>query len=261
MSRLHRFVVASCALAAILALCPLGGSRLAAQVAKGSISGAVVDPQGAVVPDATVRAVNKETNAEFKTQSDNAGAFRLSLLPVGPYNLDITHSGFRKTVLTNVIVSVGQDYNLGSIKLELGEVTATVEVTAAPPLLHATEAQISTAFQFSGVQTYPGLLENQGLDILALSVPGVVDNRDLGFSNTNGVGFAVNGIRGRNNDQQIDGQNNNDNSVAGPGLFVSNLEFVQEYQITTSNFGPEYGRNSGSVVNIITKNGTNTWHG
>src|SRR5205814_1776080 len=96
---------------------------------------------------------------------------------------------------------------------------------------------------------------------LALQIPGVVNNRDLGFSNTNGVGFAVNGIRGRNNDQQIDGQNNNDNSVAGPSMFVTDPDFVDEYQITTNNFEPEYGRNAGSVVNIITKSGTNDWHG
>jgi hypothetical protein len=83
----------------------------------------------------------------------------------------------------------------------------------------------------------------------------------LGFSNTNGTGFAVNGLRGRNNDQQVDGQNNNDNSVGGPGLALSDAEFVQEYQITTSNFGAEYGRNSGSVVNVITKSGTNVVHG
>ncbi len=68
-------------------------------------------------------------------------------------------------------------------------------------------------------------------------------------------------MRGRNNDQEIDGQNNNDNSVGGPGLFLSNPEFVQQYVIVTNNFGPEYGRNAGSVVNIITKSGTNSWHG
>src|SRR5207302_6389573 len=76
-----------------------------------------------------------------------------------------------------------------------------------------------------------------------------------------GGGFSVNGLRGRNNDQQIDGQNNNDNSVAGPGLFVSDSEFVQKYVLVTNQFGPEYGRNAGSVVNIITKSGTNAWHG
>ncbi len=100
------------------------------------------------------------------------------------------------------------------------------------------------------------------LDNLALFVPGVVSARDNGFSNTNGGGgFSVNGLRGRNNDQQIDGQNNNDNSVAGPGLFLSDTEFVQQYVIITDQFGPEYGRNAGSVVNVITKSGTNAWHG
>jgi hypothetical protein len=124
-----------------------------------------------------------------------------------------------------------------------------------------TEAQITNAFTTANITTFAGVLENQGLDNLALTVPGVVNNRDLGFSNTNGTGFAVNGVRGRNNDQQIDGQNNNDNSVAGPALFVSDAEFVQEYQITTSNFSAEYGRNSGSVVNVITKSGSNKVHG
>jgi hypothetical protein len=86
--------------------------------------------------------------------------------------------------------------------------------------------------------------------------------RDQGFSNTNGgQGFSSNGLRGRNNDQEIDGQNNNDNSVAGPALFVSDTEFVQQYVLITNQFGPEYGRNAGSVVNVITKSGTNSWHG
>jgi hypothetical protein len=107
-------------------------------------------------------------------------------------------------------------------------------------LVEDTEAQITNAFTAANITTFAGVLENQGLDNLALTVPGVVGNRDLGFSNTNGTGFAVNGVRGRNNDQQIDGQNNNDNSVAGPALTLSDSEFVQEYQITTSNFSAEY---------------------
>ncbi len=82
----------------------------------------------------------------------------------------------------------------------------------------------------------------------------------MGFSNSNGVDFSVNGLRARDNDQQVDGQNNNDNSVGGPGIFVSDTNFVDEYQVVTNNFGAEYGRNAGSVVNITTKSGTNTWH-
>jgi len=231
------------------------------QVAKGSVSGDLVDQQGAAVPEATVKLISKDTNQEFATTSDSAGLFRFSLLAVGTYRLEIAKQGFRKAVLDNVDVTAGADHGLGTIKLEVGEVTASVEVSAAAPLMENSEAQITNAFTAANIATFVGVLENQGLDNLALTVPGVVNNRDLGFSNTNGTGFAVNGLRGRNNDQQIDGQNNNDNSVAGPGLFVSDPEFVQEYNITTSNFGAEYGRNSGSVVNIITKSGTNTVHG
>ncbi len=101
----------------------------------------------------------------------------------------------------------------------------------------------------------------KALDRLALFVPGVVATRSDNFSNTNGVGFSSNGLRGRNNDQEIDGQNNNDNSVGGPGLFLSDTEFVGQYVLITNQFGPEYGRNAGSVVNVITKSGTNAWHG
>src|SRR5262249_41159212 len=99
------------------------------------------------------------------------------------------------------------------------------------------------------------------LDNLALFVPGITNSRNNTFSNSNGVGFSVNGLRGRNNDQQIDGQSNNDLNVNGVDLFVRDPNFVQQYVITTNNFAPEYGRNSGSVVNIVTKSGSNAWHG
>src|SRR6267143_3902073 len=261
MNWLRRLLIPCIALLLALALSPVLGSKLAAQVAKGSISGSVVDPQGGAVPKAKIRVLNKETNAEVISESDSSGLFRVSLLPIGIYDVEISRAGFRKAVLSNVQVSVGVDRDLGTVKLEIGEVSATVEVSSAAPLIESTEAQVTNSFTATDIQTFAGVLENQGLDNLALTVPGVVNNRDLGFSNTNGTGFAVNGVRGRNNDQQIDGQNNNDNSVAGPGLFVSDVEFVQEYQITTNNFGPEYGRNSGSVVNIIIKSGTNNAHG
>jgi carboxypeptidase family protein len=243
------------------ALAIFGGIPVNAQVSKGSISGSVTDPQGASILGAAVRAVSKDTNQEYTSETDSAGLFRLSLLPPGLYRVEVAKQGFRKVAFDGIEVSVGADRGLGAVKLEIGEVSATVEVSAAAPLLESTEAQVTNAFNADNIASFVGVLENQGLDSLALTVPGVVNNRDLGFSNTNGTGFAVNGLRGRNNDQQIDGQNNNDNSVAGPGLFVSDAEFVQEYQITTNNFGPEYGRNSGSVVNIIFKSGTNNVHG
>jgi len=223
-------------LALMLAIIPAAATG---QVSNGSISGSIADPQGSAVPEATVTATNKATNQELRTTSDNAGLFRLGLVPPGTYRVEVAKPGFRMAVYDSVEVAVGADRALGAVKLEVGEVTASVEVSSALPLVESSEAQITNEFTAANIQTFPGVLENQGLDNLALTVPGVANNRDLGLANINGTTFEVNGIRGRNNDQQIDGQNNNDNSVTGPGLFVSDPEFVQEYQITTSNFSAE----------------------
>ncbi|MCU1221615.1 MAG: TonB-dependent receptor plug [Candidatus Angelobacter sp.] len=233
-----------------------------AQVIKGSISGTVTDPQGAVVSGATVKAINDATGATLATTSDSSGSFHFNLIPVGSYRVEMTAAGFKTTVQNNIVVAAGRDSGLGAIALTVGEVTTAVEVTADAPLIETTQSQVTNTFSGTQLTTFAGITENQGLDNLALFIPGVTASRDIGFSNTNGgTGFSVNGLRGRNNDQQIDGQNNNDNSIGGPGLFVSDTEFVQQYVLVTSQFGPEYGRNAGSVVNIITKSGSNAWHG
>src|SRR6476469_782131 len=233
-----------------------------AQVVKGSISGTVTDPQGAVVSGATVKTINDATGATLTTTSDSSGSFHFNLIPVGTYKVEMTAAGFKTTVQNNIVVAAGRDSGLGAIPLTVGEVSTAVEVTADAPLIETTQSQVTNTCAGTQLTTFAGVTENQGLDNLALFIPGVVAARDNGFSNTNGgTGFSVNGLRGRNNDQQIDGQNNNDNSVGGPGLFVSDTEFVQQYVLVTSQFGPEYGRNAGSVVNIITKSGSNSWHG
>jgi Carboxypeptidase regulatory-like domain len=232
------------------------------QVLKGSISGTVVDPQGAVVSGAQVKATQVSTATVQTTKSDNAGLFRFNLIPTGTYKIEVSAQGFKTAVENDVLVAAGRDSDVGSVKLSVGETSTTVEVVGAAPLVDTTQAQVTNTFSGTTLQTFAGLQENEGLDNLALFVPGIVSVRDNSFSNTNGgVGFSSNGLRGRNNDQEIDGQNNNDNSVAGPALFVSDAEFVGQYVLVTNQFGPEYGRNSGSVVNIITKSGTNAWHG
>ena len=245
----------------VLALILLTGAPTRAQVSNGSISGTTIDASGAVVPGVQVRIINTGTGSVATATTDGAGLFRVSDLQVGTYSLEFTKASFSKYVVNNVVVTAGTDQGVGLIKLAVGASTVTVEVTEAPPLLETTEAQVSTTFTTQQITSFAGLQENEGMDFLALQIPGVNMTRDNTFSNSNGVGFSVDGIRGRNNDQQIDGQNNNDNSVAGPSLFLSNPDFVQEYQVTTNNFGAEYGRNSGSVVNLLTPSGTNNWHG
>lgn len=241
----------------VLGLC-CGAS---AQVSKGSISGTVQDQTGAAVPGAQVKVISADTNQVVTNTSDSSGLFKVSLLPIGTYRVEVSREGFRKASIAGVGVTPGVDTGLGTVKLELGSVAETVDVTAATPLIETTQAQVTNTFDQTYLNNIPGIQENQGLDNLAILLPGVSMTRDLGFSNTNGVGFSVNGLRGRDNDQQIDGQNNNDNSIGGPQIFMGDNEFVSEYQAVTNNFGPEYGRNSGSVINISTKQGTNIWHG
>jgi len=231
------------------------------QVVTGSLDGTVVDPSGAVVQGATVTLKNVGTGAVHTATTSNTGGFRFALLAVGSYDVEVSKGGFRKLKVASAAVDANVDRSLGTLALELGSETESIEVTAAPPLVEATQAQITTAVSGQALQQFAGVGEEEGLDFIALTLPGVSASRDNNFSNTNGVGFSVNGLRGRSNDQQIDGQNNNDNSVTGPQIFMADADFVNEYQATTNNFGPEYGRNSGSVINVVTKSGTNRWHG
>lgn len=236
--------------------------NIRAQVSNGSISGTVVDQTGGSVPGARVRAVGAAGGQVTTSATDNNGNFRLSSLSVGQYTLTVTKSGFKRLVMAHVAVTAASDSGLGELVLSVGSVTTTVQVSGAPSfLLQTTQSQVSTTLTGSLIQQIPGVNENEGLDNLAVLLPGVVNTRDNNFSSTNGMGFSSNGIRGRNNDQQIDGQFNNDNSVTGPALFLGDSDFVEQYQVITDNFGPEYGRNSGSVVNIITKSGANHFHG
>ncbi len=184
------------------------------QVVKGSISGSVTDPQGAVVSGAQVKAKNVETGVTFTTTTDSAGIYRLNLLPVGTYAVEVTAQGFKTTSEVGVVVGAGRDTGLGSMHMSVGETSTTVEVTGDAPLIETTQSQVSSTFSGTTLSTFAGVQENQGLDRLALFVPGVAATRQNNFSNANGVGFSSNGLRGRNNDQEIDGQNNNDNPSA-----------------------------------------------
>src|SRR5207248_5105500 len=176
------------------------------QVLKGSISGTVVDPQAAIVGGAQVKATQVGTGSVYTTTSDNSGLFRFNLIPAGAYKVEVTKQGFKTSVQNDILVSAGRDSSLGSVKLSVGEASTTVEVTAETPLIEPTQSQVTNTFAGNTLGTFAGVAENEGLDSLALFIPGVASSRDNKFSNTNGGGgFSVNGLRGRNNDQQIAG--------------------------------------------------------
>jgi Carboxypeptidase regulatory-like domain/TonB dependent receptor/TonB-dependent Receptor Plug Domain len=226
-------------------------------VVTGSISGVVEDPQGAVVAGAHVTARHLATNREFKAQTNSTGAVELRDLPPGGYGLRIEASNFRTYQANAVLVNVGQDTSLGSIKLQLGSSSETVTVEGTAPLIETTTDQISDTFSAEKVASLP---VGNSFDSLALFIPGVATAGDASFSNNNGAEISVNGERARSNNFQIDGQSNNDNSVAGPSIFFGNQDAIAEIQVVT-NYDAEFGRNTGAVVNYITKSGTNQFHG
>ncbi len=230
---------------------------LAQGIVTGPISAVVQDPQGAVVVGAKISAKHLATNREFKTETNSAGLVALRDLPPGAYTVRIESGNFRPYEASNVSVEVGQDTALAVVKLQLGEATETVNVESAPPLVESTSDQISETFSAEKVSSLP---VGNTFDSLALFLPGVATAGDASFSNNNGAEIVVNGERARANNFQIDGQSNNDNSIAGPSIDFGNQDAIAEVQVVT-NYDAQFGRNTGAVVNYVTKAGTNQFHG
>jgi Carboxypeptidase regulatory-like domain/TonB dependent receptor/TonB-dependent Receptor Plug Domain len=245
--------------ALLIALTVAGCATLgfAQGIVTGSISGTVEDPQGAVVQGAKVTATHLATNRQFTTQSNSAGTISLRSLPTGAYNVRVDSPGFRRFESAGVKVAAGDDTALGVIQLTVGSSTETVMVEGTAPIIEATTDQISETFDSKKVASLP---VGNTYDSLALFIPGVATAGDSSFSNNNGAELSVNGERARANNFQIDGQSNNDNSIAGPSIFFGNQDAISEVQVVT-NYDAEFGRNSGAVVNYLTKAGTNNFHG
>lgn len=231
-----------------------------AQATTGTVKGTVVDQNGAVIPEAIIVAKNQDTGVStppFKSTKD--GVFAITNLNPGKYTVSVESQSFKRGVYTDVEVRLGQDTTLAT-NLQPGGVTETVTVTAGAETAIQTEtSQISASFETRKVAELPSNAAGGGIDTLALLAPGVVPG--FGNVNSNGMTLSVNGQRSRSNNFTIDGTDNNDLSLGGPNLFVSNQDQVQEFQIITNNYSAQYGRNQGAVVNIVTKGGTNEIHG
>src|SRR6266852_4267896 len=244
-------------LVVLLALLFATAFAMAQGIVTGSMSGTVEDPQGAVVTNAKITAKEIATNRVYTGDSSNGGVVALRALPPGTYEVTVEAPNFRTYDNKGVVVNVGAETGLGRIKMEIGAQGETVTVEGTTPLIETNTQQITNTFESEEVKSLP---IGNNLDTLTLFAPGVAPAGDAGFSNTNGAGFAVNGQRARGNNFQIDGQNNNDNSIGGPSLFFGNQDAIDQIQVVTQ-YSAEYGRNTGSVVNYITKSGTNNLHG
>ncbi len=223
----------------------------------GSLAGTVVDNTGAIIPAAKITAKQVETNSTFTATTNDTGYFQLTKLPPGPYVVTVEAANFRALKVSNTAVSVAQETQLGKLVLQVGGNAEVVEVQGSAPLIETQTSQLSMTFDSKKVSDLP---LGRGMDQLALYLPGVATAGGAGRGNNNGSLFSANGQRPRSNNFQIDGQGMNDPSVTGPAIFLQNNDIVAEYQVMT-NYDAAYGRNTGSQVNVITKSGSNAFHG
>jgi outer membrane receptor protein involved in Fe transport len=230
-----------------------------AQATSGGLRGVVTDSAGAVVPDADISAKNDATGVENKSKSNNEGLYSFPRLAPGIYTVSVQKQGFKRQELQQVTVAIGQEQTI-DVSLQAGQVSETVTVTASgEEMMQKEQTQISSRFESRKVSELPLGVAGGGIDQIALLAPGVAPG--FGNVNSNGATLSVNGQRARSNNFTIDGGDNNDLSIGGPNLFVDNNDIVAEFQVITNNFSAEYGRNQGAIVNIVTKAGSNEFHG
>jgi outer membrane receptor protein involved in Fe transport len=256
-------------LALLLLSLLLAATFVSAQTFRGSILGTVTDTSGAVLPGATVKVKNTGTGLERTTQTSAEGNYTITELPIGTYSVTITQAGFQTSVTSNVAVDVSTDRRV-DIALKPGQISDTVEVTGEAL------AQVDTTSDVLGgtldAQTIANIPVN-GRDYTKLIYlnPGVAGSPDQISDSPGSFGtFSMNGSRGRSNNFLLDGTDMNDGfrndpaineaGVFGDPATILPIDAVAELRVL-SNFETEYGRNSGAVVNIVTKSGTNQIHG
>jgi len=219
-----------------------------------TVSGTVTDSTGGYVSDATVTALSLATAAERTTTSTSTGFYSISNLPAGVYTISFTKSGFKTMKFESLTLTVDQVLSL-DCKFEVGSLSATVEVSSSAVAQIDTETPtLSNVVEHTQMTELPLILRDPYQ--LVLLGPGVTQSDGLG-------GISVNGGRERNNNFLLDGTDNNDSDVPGGlgGLTAGNPDSTEEFRVLTNNFAPEYGRNNGAIIDVITRSGTNQYHG
>ena len=244
---------------AMIAVCAfaLVASPSAAQQTTGNIQGRVVDAQKAAVPGVTVTAKSPTTGFTRTEVTDAEGVYRLNALPVGTYDLRAELAGFTPYDFKGVIVNISTAVDV-NIDLKVAGVAESVSVSAESPLIQTTSSSVGGVVDMGRIENLP--LNGRQFANLAATVPGV----GLGFHSdpTKSTQYApqIGGGNGRNLNYQIDGGDNNDDTVGGL-LQLFPLEAIQEFNFITSRYKAEYGRSNGGVMNIVTKSGTNKLQG
>jgi len=240
----------------------MAGTPAGAQVDTGAILGTVKDQSGAVVPGAKVSLTNEGTSFTLSTVSAADGAYIFTPVKIGTYAVSVEVAGFRKATRKGVALSVQQQVVV-DFELVPGQITQSVDVTAAAPLLQSTNASVGQVVDRQAVNNLP--LNGRNYTFLAQITAGVsFGQQDTRGENATG-NFSANGNRPAQNDYLLDGIDNNSNLydfLNGTNYVVRPpIDAIQEFKVQTSNWSAELGRAGGAVINATIKSGTNEIHG
>src|SRR5580700_3641888 len=250
-----RFLFIAISTYATLAASPFAG----AQSTGGRIRGTVTDPSGGAVAAAKVTLINEATNVSRDSDAGANGEYLFIEVPVGSYEIDVTQQGFKKYVRKGIALDLNEVISI-DIALQLGTSAETVEVTGAPPVVDTTSTQLGAVVNERASTQLP-LNQRDVYQLLQLQ-PGVqsqLGNDTFYGSDKAGV-VTVNGGRGRANNYSVNGGDGNDLFANLPAIEPS-PDSIEEFRVISNSFDAEYGRNSGAVVNVVTKSGTNNIHG
>ncbi len=266
----RKFASAGTRIMAVLVL--LTGFSLAAfsQQITGSIVGTVKDAQGAVIATASITATNVDTGFSRSVPTNGYGEYRIDYLPVGKYNVEATAAGFEHFVQKNVALDVDQELTV-EIKLAVGAASQTITVTEAPPTVNTSDAVLGRTIEPGEIIGLP--LVNRNIYTEVSLTPGVMANNNSPSSNPSGNPTFATGLYIE--DVQVNGSmdggsaavafyldgGNNITGMRNYGNPSPNPDAVEEFRVETSAFGAQYGQFSAAVVSVITKSGTNQWHG
>ena len=225
-----------------------------AQVQNGVFTGTVTESTGAVVPGAKLTITNVDTGLTTTATTSGAGTYTSPALPPGTYKVSVEASGFKKTTTSAIKLDVGTKQRL-DVKLQVGAQTETVEVTAEAPQVNVDDSKLSAVVNSTQIANLP--LNGRNVYDLLQVAPGAVNVK--GVLSENGAGTVVNGVRENFNGFLINGVNNK--GLSGGANNQPIEDTVQEFQLLTLNNSAQYGSSAGSVTNLVTKSGTNAFHG
>ncbi|HZE27161.1 MAG TPA: TonB-dependent receptor [Terriglobales bacterium] len=253
----------------ILGFMVFAAAALSAQTFRGTILGTVTDPTGAVVSGAKVTVRNTNTGLERTGQTSADGSYSIPELPIGTYSVTVSQTGFQTSVATDVTVDVATERRV-DFAMRTGEVSTRVEVSGEfLPQVETTSAELGGTLTAETITNLP--VNGRDYTKLIYLNPGVAGSPDQISDSPGSYGtFSMNGSRGRSNNFLLDGTDMNDGyrndpaineaGVFGDPATILPIDAVAELRVL-SNYEAEYGRNSGAIVNIVTKSGTNQWHG